>query len=117
MSIDEKKAKAYLDKAMAAARGNGISLGLLPHTWTAPEPSAIPQQQSPKRRVPQPQPAVPNDKRALTLKEAAVYLGCRLWHVRSLVWDGKLNAYYEGKRQVIDRADLDAHIEKQKRGA
>jgi len=62
---------------------------------------------------PQPPPAT-LEKRALPLKEAAEYLGARLWRVRCLVWSGDLPAYYEGNRQVIDRTDLDAHVEKRK---
>jgi excisionase family DNA binding protein len=55
--------------------------------------------------------------RMLGVKDAAVYLGATVWHVRSLVWAKKLVALRMGHRQVFDRADLDAFIEKLKRAA
>ncbi len=109
------KNRTLSEREIATAIGNGISLGLLPRTTEFPAVIQERQHQR-KQRVPQPQPA-PEQRRALPLKDAAAYLGCTLWRIRSLVWEGKLTAYYEGKRQVIDRADLDAHVEKQKRGA
>jgi excisionase family DNA binding protein len=53
----------------------------------------------------------------LTVKDAAVYLGTTVWQVRTLVWKKQLTALRLGHRQVFDRSDLDAFIEKLKRAA
>jgi excisionase family DNA binding protein len=50
----------------------------------------------------------------LTVKDAARYLGCTEWYVRTLVWEKKLSHLVFGKRYVFDRADLDAFVESQK---
>jgi excisionase family DNA binding protein len=55
--------------------------------------------------------------RMLTVQDAAKYLGCTIWFVRSLVWDQKVRSLTFGKRIVFDRADLDAFIEQQKQAA
>jgi excisionase family DNA binding protein len=53
--------------------------------------------------------------RLLSKKDAAIYLGCTFWAIRDLVWVGELKAIRIGKRDCIDRVDLDAWIEKRKK--
>ena len=55
------------------------------------------------------------DSRLLRVKRSAEYLDSTIWFVRSLIWSGKIKKLRLGKRDVIDRADLDAFIEKNKR--
>jgi hypothetical protein len=38
-----------------------------------------------------------------------------LWHIRELIWGGKLPYIHAGKRFIVDRADLDKLIESEKR--
>jgi excisionase family DNA binding protein len=49
--------------------------------------------------------------RLLGVRDAAVYLGCTVWFVRSLVWNGEIPSCRLGKRLLIDRQDLDTYIE------
>ena len=55
--------------------------------------------------------------RLLGVKDAATYLGATVWQVRTLVWKKEIRALKMGHRQVFDRADLDAFVEKLKRAA
>jgi excisionase family DNA binding protein len=57
----------------------------------------------------------PLTPRLLSKKDAAIYLGCTFWAIRDLVWAGELKAIRIGKRDCIDRVDLDAWIEKCKK--
>jgi excisionase family DNA binding protein len=50
-------------------------------------------------------------KRLFTLKESALYLGRGLYGVRGLIWKGKLPVVRDGRKQWIDREDLDQYIE------
>ena len=56
--------------------------------------------------------------RLLTIKQASVYLGMSVWSVRSLlIWSGKVPVIRlgeTGKRQLLDKRDLDAFIDRQK---
>ncbi len=52
--------------------------------------------------------------RCLTIKQAALYLGCTVWAVRELLWKGEIPFLRVGKRQVIDIRDLDAFIDARK---
>jgi excisionase family DNA binding protein len=54
-------------------------------------------------------------RRLLTLPEAAQYLGCTLWSVRELIWKGRLPYTRFGKRFQVDRRDLDALVDREKR--
>ncbi len=53
-------------------------------------------------------------KRLFSLKEAAVYLGKGLYGIRELVWCGKLPIVRDGRKQMIDREDLDRYIQARK---
>jgi excisionase family DNA binding protein len=55
--------------------------------------------------------------RLLSVKEAATYLGATVWQVRTLVWGKKLVALRMGHRQVFDKCELDAFVEKLKRAS
>ena len=59
-------------------------------------------------------PSQPETPRLLTLRAAAAYLSCSLWAIRTLVWDKTLPHIRIGRRVLIERADLDAFIEKRK---
>jgi excisionase family DNA binding protein len=54
--------------------------------------------------------------RCLDVKASAQYLGCAVWAIRELIWQRKLRAIKFGKKQLVDRTDLDAFIERQKAG-
>ena len=49
--------------------------------------------------------------RCLNVKEAAHYLGCTIWHLRSLVWEHKLAAIKMGARLLFPRDALDAYVD------
>ncbi|MBZ5534003.1 MAG: helix-turn-helix domain-containing protein [Acidobacteriia bacterium] len=52
--------------------------------------------------------------RLLSIKDAAVYLSCTIWAVRSLAWDHKVPSLKIGNRILFDKKDLDAFIERTK---
>jgi excisionase family DNA binding protein len=49
--------------------------------------------------------------RLLRLKQAAEYLGCTLWYIRTLIWSRRIPFLTLGKRHLIDRADLDKFVD------
>lgn len=55
--------------------------------------------------------------RLMTIKQASEYLGLTLWGIRERVWSGQLPivTFPGGKKQYIDRNDLEAFIQKNKR--
>ena len=55
--------------------------------------------------------------RMFSVKDAAVYLGTTVWQVRTLVWSKRLAALRLGHRQVFDRVELDAFVERLKRAS
>jgi len=57
------------------------------------------------------------DLRAICIKQAAAFLSSTPWAVRNLIWDRKIPYILLGKKQLIDRADLDRFIEAQKQRA
>ncbi|HEY4776225.1 MAG TPA: excisionase family DNA-binding protein [Candidatus Acidoferrales bacterium] len=57
----------------------------------------------------------PLTPRLLSKKDAAIYLGCTFWALRDVVWAGELKAIRIGKRDCIDRVDLNAWVEKRKK--
>jgi hypothetical protein len=60
------------------------------------------------------QPMLP---RLLPLKDAAEYLGLTTWAMRERIWQGLIPVvqFPGGRKQYIDRRDLDTFIEKNKR--
>jgi excisionase family DNA binding protein len=66
------------------------------------------------------QPAVgiwrPDDsQRLMNVKQAAKYLGLASpWHIRQMFRSGTLKPIRIGRRDMVDRADIDAWIEKAK---
>ncbi len=56
------------------------------------------------------------DKRLYTLKEAAYYLGLKVWSMRELIWAGEIPVVRRdgGRKIYLDRFDLDGYIEKNK---
>jgi hypothetical protein len=55
--------------------------------------------------------------RLLTLKQASEYLGLTVWALRERVWSGQLPVlqFPGGKKQYLDRNDLESFIERNKR--
>lgn len=53
------------------------------------------------------------EPRLLTVKDAARYLNTTMSFVRSLIWSG-FPHLRRGKRLLLDRADLDLYVERQK---
>jgi excisionase family DNA binding protein len=56
-------------------------------------------------------------RRLLTLPQAVLYIGLSAWKLRQLIHDGKLPIVElnEGQKFWIDRRDLDALVERNKR--
>ncbi len=52
--------------------------------------------------------------RLLDVKRAAAYLGTTITCIRRLVWDKRIPYIRLGKKILIDRADLDAFVDKLK---
>jgi excisionase family DNA binding protein len=57
------------------------------------------------------------EPRLLRVKEAATYLSCTVWFIRSLAWNRAVPHVVFGKRILFDRADLDRYLESQKKVA
>lgn len=53
--------------------------------------------------------------RMLTIAQCAKYLGVADWAVRRMVWSGALAVCKPGKNYLIDRADVDSWIDRNKR--
>lgn len=55
--------------------------------------------------------------RLLTIKQAADYSGLTVWQVRERIWAGDLPCvqFAGGRKQYIDRKDLDLLIDRNKR--
>jgi excisionase family DNA binding protein len=55
--------------------------------------------------------------RLLTLKQASEYLGLTVWALRERVWSGQLPVlqFPGGRKQYLDRNDLETFIERNKR--
>ncbi len=54
------------------------------------------------------------ESRLLTIPAAAEYLSTTTWAIRSLIWDGALAYVHFGRRYLLDRADLDALVDRNK---
>jgi excisionase family DNA binding protein len=54
--------------------------------------------------------------RLLPLKQAAAYLGLSVWAMRERIWAGQIPVvqFPGGRKQYIDRCDIDAFIQKNK---
>jgi excisionase family DNA binding protein len=53
--------------------------------------------------------------RLLRVAEAALYLGCATWALRTLAWEKKLKPVMIGRRLLFDKLDLDAFVDAQKK--
>ncbi len=54
-------------------------------------------------------------KRWLTIPEAATYISCVPYTIRSAIWAGELPYVKAGNRIIVDKADLDRWCESRKR--
>jgi excisionase family DNA binding protein len=52
--------------------------------------------------------------RLLTVPQAAAYLSCPVWTVRTLIWNREIPVIKPGKGYLIDRQDLDRWIDRTK---
>jgi len=52
--------------------------------------------------------------RLLNIPDAATYMGCTVWFVRTLIWSRQVQHLRLGKRFLLDRSDLDRFIDSQK---
>lgn len=52
--------------------------------------------------------------RLLTIPAAASYLSATTWAIRCLIWEGALPYVRLGRRHLVDRADLDALVDRHK---
>jgi len=68
------------------------------------------------RFVPQ-QPTNDGQQRGMKVKAAAKYLGTSVWRVRRLMREDALPSFRLGNKDMIDRVDLDALIERLKSAA
>jgi len=59
----------------------------------------------------------PSGPRLLPLKAAAEYIGFTVWALRERIWAGQIPVvqFPGGRKQYVDRQDIDAFIEKNKR--
>jgi excisionase family DNA binding protein len=53
--------------------------------------------------------------RLLTVKQAAHYVGCTVWHIRELYWSKAVLGFVAGRRLLLDRTSLDAWIDRRLR--
>jgi hypothetical protein len=60
--------------------------------------------------------AAPSPVRArmLNVKQAAEYLGCTIWFIRTECWADRLKSVKFGNRQLLDIVELDKFIERAK---
>jgi len=56
----------------------------------------------------------PLTARCFNVKQAAQYLGCTVWFVRSQIWANKLHGIKLGARLLVPREELDAFINREK---
>ena len=59
-------------------------------------------------------PVVASSPRLLTIPSAAAYLSCSVWSIRNLIWNRAIPHVQIGKRFLLDGADLDSYVEKNK---
>jgi len=52
--------------------------------------------------------------RLLRISDAAKYMGCSVWFVRTLIWSRQVPHLKLGRRYLFDRSDLDRFIDLQK---
>jgi len=50
----------------------------------------------------------------LNIPDAAMYMGCTVWFVRTLIWSRRIQYLKLGKRFLLDHSDLDRLIDSQK---
>jgi excisionase family DNA binding protein len=60
-------------------------------------------------------PAAPEPSPYMTTAEAAAYLCCKPQRVHDLLSAGRLTRHKDGRRTLIARADLEAHLAKETR--
>jgi len=52
--------------------------------------------------------------RLLNIADAAKYMSCSVWFVRTIIWGGRIPFVKFGKRYQLDRSDLDKFIDSEK---
>jgi excisionase family DNA binding protein len=59
-------------------------------------------------------PASVSERRLLSQRDAATYLGISYWTIRDLVFRRELPFVKIGRRILVDRVDLDAYLDRSK---
>jgi excisionase family DNA binding protein len=54
--------------------------------------------------------------RALSIEEAAAYIGATIWFLRTQIWNRRIPYLKHGHRYAFDRVDLDRYLEANKIG-
>jgi len=54
------------------------------------------------------------ERRYLRIAEAAQYANTTEWQIRTLIWRKAIPFIFIGKRQILDRLDLDIYLQNQK---
>jgi excisionase family DNA binding protein len=57
------------------------------------------------------------EPRLLTVKQAAAYLACSIFAIRSFGWSGTIPSLKIGRKVLFDRHDLDRYVDLSKAGA
>jgi hypothetical protein len=65
----------------------------------------------------QPAPSQPFDQRGMNVKVASRYLGISVWQIRKFIREDAVPSFQIGNRDMVDRHDLDALIERLKTSA
>jgi excisionase family DNA binding protein len=52
--------------------------------------------------------------RLFNIAEAAKYMSCSVWFVRTMIWGGRIPYLKLGKGYQLDRSDLDKFIDSEK---
>lgn len=52
--------------------------------------------------------------RLLNIADAAKYMSCSVWFVRTMIWGGRIPFVKFGKGYKLDRTDLDKFIDSEK---
>ena len=63
------------------------------------------------------QDVTPVQARMLTVQQAATYLACSVFAIRSLGWSREIPSLKIGRRVLFDRTDLDRYVDLAKAGA
>jgi excisionase family DNA binding protein len=67
-----------------------------------------------KSVIPQPQWQPDGETRGMNVRAAAKYLGVSVWEIRRKIREGVFPSFKLGNKNMVDRADIDAFIDRAK---